>query len=90
MPTFDFRCTRCGKTFEKRLALGVRTKPACPHCGSRSTEKLITPPAVHFRGSGFYKTDAAKPAKAEAPKKEGKTGSTPADAKPAKPSKASE
>lgn len=85
MPTFDFRCTRCGKTFEKRLAIGVRTKPGCPNCGSRATEKLITPPAVHFKGSGFYKTDVgSKPVKTEKSTKPEKA----AEAKTPKASKA--
>lgn len=84
MPTFDFQCARCGETFEKRLAVGVRTKPPCPHCGSRKTEKLIVPPAVHFRGSGFYKTDTGtKAAQADNPSKAPQT-------KTPKPSKATE
>lgn len=59
MPTFDFACTACGHVFEKTIAFGSKTKPACVNCGSKKTEKQLTPPAVHFKGTGFYRTDSA-------------------------------
>ncbi len=64
MPTFDFTCTACKTVFEKTVAFGSKTKPACPECGSKKTEKMISMPSVVFKGSGFYKTDSkASPAK---------------------------
>ncbi len=68
MPTFDFRCVKCGHTFEFSRPFGSKTVPSCPECKSKKTEKLIAPPAVHFVGSGWYKTDS-------------KTSSSPAPAK---------
>jgi len=47
--------------------------PICPKCYSNAIEKIIAPPAVHFKGQGFYKTDTGtKPPKKEEsePKKE--------------------
>ncbi|MBI5156043.1 zinc ribbon domain-containing protein [Candidatus Peregrinibacteria bacterium] len=81
MPRFDFRCKKCQTTFEESLAFGSQKLPKCPACGSGMTEKLISPPAVHFKGSGWYKTDskAAAPARK---KKEVKT-EAPAPEKPA-------
>ena len=32
----------------------------CPSCGANAVEKLLSAPAVHFKGSGFYVTDYAK------------------------------
>lgn len=58
MPTFDFRCATCDHVFEFTRPFGSKTIPQCPNCGKKKTEKLISPPAVHFKGSGWYKTDS--------------------------------
>ena len=79
MPVFDFRCSACDRVFEFSRPFGSDEKPACPACGSKKTEKMIAPPAVHFKGSGWYKTDSrAKPATPA--KKEEKTKEKPAEA----------
>lgn len=81
MPRFDFECKKCGHAFEATLPFGAATKPTCLACGSKVVEKLIAPPGIVFKGSGWYKTDS-RPApkkettseemKPEAPKKEEK------------------
>ena len=58
MPTFDFQCRKCNHVFEHSRPFGSIELPACPACGSKRSEKLIAPPAVHFKGSGWYKTDS--------------------------------
>lgn len=60
MPTYDFRCEKCGHHFEAVLLFGSTARPLCPKCRHRKTEKLITPPTIHFKGSGFFKTDNQK------------------------------
>src|SRR3989344_274086 len=64
MPLFDFACKKCGEVFEYTRAFGSKENPKCAKCGSKRTEKILTPPAIHFKGGGFYKTDASarKPA----------------------------
>ena len=57
MPTFDFRCGSCSHVWEWTRPFGRKTSPPCPSCGSKKTEKLLSPPSVQFRGAGFYKTD---------------------------------
>ncbi len=59
MPNYEFRCQSCNKQFMKSLPFGSKELPPCPVC-NRVTKRLITPPMVHFKGSGFYKTDNAK------------------------------
>ena len=36
----------------------------CPNCGKKP-RRLITSPAIHFKGSGFYKTDNRRPDSSE-------------------------
>ncbi len=55
MPLFDFRCRDCSVTFEFERPFGSKARPACPACRSRKTEKMLTPPAIQFKGKGFYK-----------------------------------
>jgi putative FmdB family regulatory protein len=69
MPLFDFTCTKCGNVFEFLRSFGSKAKPPCPACGSKKTEKKIAPPAVHFKGSGFYKTDSVPSKPKKAPEK---------------------
>lgn len=72
MPTFDFTCLACSASFEFSRPFGSKTKPHCPSCGSVKTEKQIAPPAIHFKGAGFFVTDSKTSAekKVVAPKKE--------------------
>ncbi len=41
MPIFEYRCKKCGKDFEE-LVLKADETPACPHCGSVKTDKLMS------------------------------------------------
>lgn len=60
MPTYDFRCSKCSHHFEVILPFGSTKRPLCPRCRHAKTEKLIAPPAIHFKGTGFFKTDNRK------------------------------
>ena len=86
MPTYTFHCDACDVSSEQMLPLGTKTTPPCPSC-SGITRKIIKPPMVHFKGSGFYKTDSSKssmPAAKPAKPVEAKPAETkPADPKPA-------
>lgn len=56
MPTYDYKCLKCGTQFEK-LQAAAAPAPKCLECGHNETQKLISSPALVFKGSGFYKTD---------------------------------
>ena len=73
MPRFDFRCTDCQDLFEALLLTG-EPLPNCRHCGSAHVEKLLSPPSVIFKGTGFYRTDSQKAPGAKTPE--------PSEAKP--------
>jgi putative FmdB family regulatory protein len=59
MPTYDFHCLSCDINFEVELPMGSDLPP-CAQCKSENIEKLLSPPPVIFKGSGFYKTDNVK------------------------------
>ncbi len=58
MPRYDYRCTdaACEERFEVTQGFYDEPVAQCPVCDS-SARRLISPVAVHFKGSGFYVTD---------------------------------
>ena len=55
MPTYEYKCTNDGSTFDIWQEVGSPAPP-CPNCGA-PTKKVFAPPRVIFKGSGFYITD---------------------------------
>jgi putative FmdB family regulatory protein len=47
MPTYDYKCEKCGKRFSvvQRISEHTSRAPACPKCKSRSTRQL---PSVFY------------------------------------------
>lgn len=69
MPIYDYRCDHCGHAFSAVQSFADAAIDRCPSCG-RQPRRLLVPPAIVFKGSGWYKTDSRK-----APTEEGaKTG----------------
>ena len=62
MPTYEYVCKSCGHLFE--IVQSMRDDPLteCPECGGE-LRKVFAPPAISFKGSGFYATDHGKKAK---------------------------
>jgi putative FmdB family regulatory protein len=44
MPTYEYRCEKCGKRFSvvQRISAHTGRAPACPKCKSRSTRQELT------------------------------------------------
>jgi putative FmdB family regulatory protein len=62
MPLYEYKCKKCGHRFERIQSYSAEDAKECPVCQGE-VERLISAPAAHFKGSGFYSTDyAAKPA----------------------------
>ena len=59
MPLYEYACEKCGERVEIIQKLSDPPYSHCPKCGG-AMRKLISPPAIQFKGSGFYKTDYAK------------------------------
>ena len=68
MPLFEYACEACGHTFEILQKFSDPPPAECASCGG-NVERLISAPAIQFKGSGWYVTDYAKkgadPAKTE-------------------------
>ena len=56
MPLYEFRCESCGHEVETLMAFSDPVPTACEVCGG-PLKKLLSAPAVQFKGSGFYLTD---------------------------------
>ena len=59
MPLYEYRCSKCGKTFEVLQKFSDAPLKKHPGCGGK-VEKLISASGFHLKGSGWYATDYAK------------------------------
>jgi putative FmdB family regulatory protein len=94
MPLYEYQCGSCGHRFERIQKFSDAALTDCPQCGGR-LEKLISSPAIQFKGSGWYINDYAKAgqsdgkstsSKSEGSSADGKADKPAADAKADKPS----
>ena len=99
MPLYEYECEACRHRFERIQKFSDPPVEQCPNCEGK-VRKLLSSPAIQFKGSGWYITDYAKksggtdaaaakdPAsdkKAESGDKTGKTADSGAKAAPAAP-----
>ena len=60
MPLYEYECeAENGRRFEIIQKFSDEILKVCPTCGG-PVRKLISSPAIQFKGSGFYITDYAK------------------------------
>ena len=59
MPIYEYRCEKCGKTFEVLQRFSDDPLKVHEGCGG-AVEKLISQSAFQLKGSGWYATDYAK------------------------------
>lgn len=57
VPIYDYRCDHCGHAFSAVQSFNDAPIGECPSCG-KPPRRLIVPPAIVFKGSGWYKTDS--------------------------------
>jgi putative FmdB family regulatory protein len=67
MPLYDYRCGACGREVEVMHSIHHQGPETCAACGG-TMKKVLSPPAIHFKGSGWAKKDAATKAKPKAAK----------------------
>ncbi len=69
MPLFEYQCKKCKHRFEKIQKFSDAKRRKCPECGGPA-DRMLSAPAVQFKGTGFYVTDYAR--KGEAGDRESK------------------
>lgn len=65
MPTYQYRCTECGRDLEAVQKFSDPALTECTTCGG-SLRKVFNAVGVVFKGSGFYRTDSRAGASAAA------------------------
>lgn len=58
MPIYEYQCDECGHRTEAIQRLSDPPLSDCGECGG-PVRRLISAPAVQFKGSGWYVTDYA-------------------------------
>ena len=56
MPTYDYRCAKCGEDLEVYQSFSEAPLTKHAACGGKLT-KVFSPVGIVLKGSGFYKTD---------------------------------
>ena len=93
MPIYEYACVNCGKASEFILMASEEAPKVCPACGG-PLQKLVSSPAIQFKGSGWYVTDYARHPASDTPGKKEAEGSKdakdPKDIKESKETKPAE
>lgn len=94
MPLYEYQCDACHHRFERIQKFSDPPVDVCPNCAKGPVRKLLSSPAIQFKGSGWYVTDYArksgeskdgKPAKGST---DAASASSESSASPAKPAEA--
>ncbi len=86
MPLYEYKCRRCHRTFEVLQKFSDEPLKVDEQCGGE-VDRLISPSALKFKGSGWYVTDygsgksGASNGKSEASSEPGKSGTAKTEAK---------
>ena len=64
MPIYEYKCEKCGEIFEVVQKINEPPLKKCIKCGGMVV-KILSPPAIQFKGSGWYITDYARSNKQE-------------------------
>ncbi len=76
MPTYEYECSGCGRTFEVRQRISEAPLDRCPHCGGKVRRVLAAAPFI-LKGSGWHVTDYPSEARKKGVGEEKKASSTP-------------
>jgi putative FmdB family regulatory protein len=57
MPLYEYKCSRCKKTFEFLEKITSDPKTICPECGTQTLKRQISPAGFKLKGTGWYVTD---------------------------------
>ena len=74
MPTYEYRCEKCGHEFERGQRITENPVKSCPACRAKKVRRLISRTAFVLKGSGWYSDlySSAKPSAESVDKSEAK------------------
>ena len=65
MPLYEYECDACGQRFEVIQKFSDAPAETCAECGKGPVRRLLSSPAIQFKGSGWYITDYAQKGRSE-------------------------
>lgn len=65
MPLYEYQCEACGKRFEVIRKFSDPPLETCTVCGKGPIQRLVSSPAIQFKGTGWYITDYSQKGKSE-------------------------
>jgi putative FmdB family regulatory protein len=72
MPTYGYKCEKCGHQFEELQLMNAAPLEKCPECKGKVKRLIGGGSGVIFKGKGFYSTDYKKNSMVkDSPKKSG-------------------
>jgi putative FmdB family regulatory protein len=76
VPLHEYECDACGRRFEVIQKFSDPPVDVCKECGKGPVHRLLSSPAIHFKGSGWYITDYSQKGKSDSssPTSGAKTG----------------
>ena len=48
---YEYECAACGHRFERIQKFSDPPVDVCPNCGERKVQKLLSSPAIQFKGT---------------------------------------
>jgi putative FmdB family regulatory protein len=65
MPLYEYECEACGKRFEVIRKFSDPPLEICTQCGKGPVRRLLSSPAIQFKGTGWYITDYSQKGKSD-------------------------
>src|SRR5919199_1892766 len=63
MPLYEYQCENCGERFEVIQKFSDPPVDVCTKCGKGPVVRLLSSPAIQFKGTGWYITDYSQKGK---------------------------
>ncbi len=63
MPLYEYQCEACQRRFEVIRKFSDPELQVCTLCGKGPVQRLLSSPAIQFKGSGWYITDYSQKGK---------------------------
>lgn len=57
MPTYEYKCQKCGEVLEKFQSMTDKPLAKCPSCKGALKRLISAGAGFLFKGNGFYQTD---------------------------------